>query len=156
MKDWGYGMLGLAIMIAMMALWLFLGNALISALFWVAKHGSFWGIIVSAIYAIFAIFVVLPLAAFRGTRGFATSAMKLGCYVFGVSTWLSCIAITYFTWGKTITLLGLLAAGIGIIPIGVIAGFFAHPWYTGFIIIALLAAWAGAYAASQHFESPLE
>jgi hypothetical protein len=67
------------------------------------------------------LFVLLPLAIFRWTRGFAASGLMLASFAFGVTTWMASFSITYYYWGIGAVLIGSLLVGVGILPIAVIA-----------------------------------
>lgn len=144
--------LGAVCLIGFPVLAFFLAGFLLDVLLWISNYGSKWMVTLSILYLPFSLFVLLPLAAFTGTRRFASGGMRVGGYVFGTTLWLLCIALTFAQWGKTVTVVGLFFLGIGIIPIGVVAGFFANPWYMGFLTIILGALAFGASLAADHFD----
>ncbi len=143
---------GLCLFATIGILAIFFTGALLNLFLWISKHGSKWLLIASTLYALFSLFVLLPLAAFRGTRGFACGGMHIGKGLFGLTFWLLCVALTFAKWGKVTTLVGLLFFGVGIMPMGIVAGFLMEPWYGGFVTFVLLALYFGAGAAAHHFE----
>lgn len=130
---------------------LFFTGALLNLLLWLSNRGASWLLLASAAYVVFSLFVLLPLAAFRGTRRFAGGGMSLGKGLFGLTLWVLCIALTFAKWGKAVTIVGLLFFGVGILPMGIVAGFLTAPWYGGFVPLLLIALYSGASAASNHF-----
>jgi hypothetical protein len=56
------------------------------------------------------LFVLLPLAIFRWTRGFAASGLMLASFAFGVTTWMASFSITYYYWGVVGVVIGLVFA----------------------------------------------
>jgi len=130
---------------------MFFTGFLLNALLWVSNHGAKWLLLVSTLYVLFGLFVLLPLAAFRGTRHFAAGGMFVAKGLFAVTLWTLCIALTFAKWGKVATLVGLFFFGVGILPIGIVAGFLADPWYGGFVPLILIALYCAAAAAGDHF-----
>ncbi|MDH7550183.1 hypothetical protein [Stenotrophomonas geniculata] len=130
---------------------LFFTGALLNLLLWLSSRGASWLLLASIAYVVFSLIVLLPLAAFRGTRRFAGGGMTVGKGLLGFTLWVLCIALTFAKWGKTVTIVGLLFFGVGILPMGVVAGFLTEPWYGGFVPVLLIAAYVGASAAANHF-----
>lgn len=143
--------LGLLLFVGVGLAAFFFTGALLNLLLWVSNRGASWLLLASTAYLVFGLFVLLPLAAFRGTRRFAGGGMSVGKGLFGLTLWVLCIALTFAKWGKVVTIVGLLIFGVGILPMGIVAGFLTDPWYGGFIPLALIALYFGAAAASQHF-----
>ena len=73
------------------------------------------------IASLLVIFVFIPLGFFRGTRGFAAVALMLSSYIFGFTTWLFSAAVTFGLLGWFWLIVGLLFAGLGVAPLGIIA-----------------------------------
>jgi hypothetical protein len=81
------------------------------------------------------LFVLLPLAIFRWTRGFAASGLMLASFAFGVTTWMASFSITYYYWGVVGVVIGLVIAGVGVLPIAVIASLIYADWTTVGLLI---------------------
>jgi hypothetical protein len=143
---------GLCLFATIGVLAFFFTGVLLNLFLWISNHGSKWLLIASALYVPFGLFVLLPLAAFRGTRVFACGGMHFGKGLFGLTFWLLCVALTFAKWGKAATLVGLFFFGLGVLPMGVLAGFLMKPWYGGFITLGLVALYFAAAAAAHHFE----
>jgi len=74
-------------------------------------------------YFLWAAFLVfLPLAFFRKSRGAAGFYFSIvGLIVLGIHLWLSSLLTTWDIWALWGTIIGLLIAGIGVIPIAFLA-----------------------------------
>ena len=68
--------------------------------------------------------VLLPLAAWRKTRSFAGMALFLVSWLFGITTWLLGAAISFSAFGWLGLIIGLVFAGIGVVPLGIVGAFF--------------------------------
>src|SRR5437899_1362333 len=67
------------------------------------------------------LFILLPLAIFRKTRGFAGLGIYVTSYVYGLTVWVWSLLITYTLWGGFGVVIGILMGGVGIIPLSVVA-----------------------------------
>ena len=77
--------------------------------------------ILSAIGALFSIVVCLPMS-FRPTYRFhAGRWLTQLSWVFGLTAWFMSVVAAYEVWGMTAVLLGALLAGVGVIPVGMLA-----------------------------------
>lgn len=94
--------------------------------------------------------ILLPMALFRATRSVAGIGIFASSYLFGITTWFLGATITFATWGWIGLLIGLLFAGIGVVPIGVLAAFIAlkEP-VLGFSLIAMIFIVFGARAGGM-------
>ena len=102
-----------------------------------------------------AIFVLLPLAFWRKTRGAAGIGLLVTSYVFGLTTWLLGAAVTFGSFGWFGLIVGLLVLGVGVVPLGIIGAIFkldngglAMVLFV-MVIVTLGARFGGAYAASK-------
>lgn len=69
------------------------------------------------------ILVLIPMALFRGTRPAAGTGMFFASYLFGLTTWFLGATVTFVTWGWVGLIIGLILAGVGVVPIGILAAF---------------------------------
>lgn len=69
------------------------------------------------------VIVLLPMALFKATRPAAGIGMYFSSYLFGLTTWFLGAAVTFVTWGWVGLIIGLIIAGIGVVPIGILAAF---------------------------------
>lgn len=84
-----------------------------------------YNFLVPASWIVLAIVVLLllPLSIFKKTRAFAGSSISFSSYVFGLTTWVLGVVVTFSTWGWVALLIGLLFFGFGVVPIGILASF---------------------------------
>lgn len=71
------------------------------------------------------ILILLPLAIFRGTRGFAGMGIYFFSWVVGITTWFLGAAIAFYAWGWWGLIIGILLFGVGVVPVGILAAFFS-------------------------------
>src|SRR5437870_4460788 len=111
----------------------FLIAALISVLLiygtlWVSATIYPWLVAINGFVLVALVLLLLPLAGFRKTRGFSGLGIVLGSYVFGLTLWVWALLLTFQIWGWFAVVIGLLIAGIGIVPIAMLATLFSGEW----------------------------
>jgi hypothetical protein len=74
------------------------------------------------------VFVLLPLAIPRATRGFSSVALFIASYVFGATLWMEGLLLTLFIWGLGAVFIGLFIAGVGVVPIAMLATLLKGMW----------------------------
>ena len=86
--------------------------------------------------------LLLPLAAFKATRAFAGLSLTILSYLFGATAWLYGAACSFAAFGWVGLIIGLALAGIGVVPLAMIAGIFKAdvPIIVTWILLALVAA----------------
>jgi uncharacterized protein YacL len=84
------------------------------------------------------IFVLGPISLIRPTRALAAIGVVIASYVFGVITWCAGLAITYAFWGVTGVIIGLLFAGVGIVPVAMLATLLHGQWVTLIELVILI------------------
>lgn len=106
----------------------------------------------------FLLFVLLPLAVCRRSRMFAAIAMLIVSYVFGATVWMEGLLLTMALWGTFAVIVGLFFAGIGVVPIAMLATIFKGMWsrLAELVVLTLLtfgtrflAVWVGEKADSS-------
>jgi hypothetical protein len=70
---------------------------------------------------LFAIPVLILLAIPRGTRPFAGMGLFIASYVFGVTMWVWAFLLTLMLWGWLAVIVGVMMAGVGVVPIALLA-----------------------------------
>lgn len=103
------------------------------------------------------VFILMPLALFKGTRRFAGFTIFFSSYLFGLTTWLLSAAITFTSWGWPALIIGFVLGGVGVVPIGILAAFISLGLPSlGFslivMIIIVFAARAGGMALVGAFD----
>src|SRR2546422_8079749 len=116
----GTGALGIAILLALALIPVLLlqGGVWLSALLFP------WLAAINALTLLVTLFVLLPNAVFSSTPRFAGSGMMIVSYVFGATLWVWSLLLTYTLWGGFWLFIGLFMAGVGVVPLPVIAPVF--------------------------------
>lgn len=83
---------------------------------------------VSSITMAVTLFVLLPNAFFSATPKFAGTGMIVASYVFGATAWVWSFLLTYMLWGWLGLALGLFFAGIGVVPLAMLATLLNGMW----------------------------
>jgi hypothetical protein len=125
---------------------------------WLADKVYPWLIMVFAVAFWVCVFILLPLAIFRKTRGFSGIGIYVASYVFGITLWVWCLLTTYTLWGGFAVVIGILIAGIGIVPLAIIASLTKGLWSIAIqmVVVALVtlgarfAAFALVKSADEH------
>ncbi len=78
------------------------------------------------------LFVVIPLslllACFRRTRGYAGVSIYCTSFVFGFGFWLSSLIVLGLLASRFVIITGLLFAGVGVIPLAILAALIRGDW----------------------------
>jgi uncharacterized protein DUF4339 len=78
--------------------------------------------------------VVLPLAFIKATKKASAFGLLASSYVFGTCMWMMGTLTAYFYWGFKGLMVGILLFGIGVVPIGLLAGLLNADWTVVMII----------------------
>jgi hypothetical protein len=87
-----------------------------------------WLSLISAIAFFICILLLLPLAIFQKTRAFSGLGLFIASHIFGAGLWVWAFLLTYSIWGATALFIGLFLAGIGVVPIAMLATLFNGEW----------------------------
>jgi len=134
---------GFVLMLALAAVSIALLTAFVLGGVWVSKHLLPWLTVISLVVFAIVIFVLLPLAIPRATRGFSSISILIASYVFGATLWMFGLLFTYFTWGVTAVIIGLVFFGVGVVPIALLATLIKGMWGPFFTLILLAIATFG-------------
>ncbi len=88
--------------------------------------------------------LLLPLSLFRKLRGFTGATIVLASYLFGITVWLWSVLVAYTLWGWLGLSVGLFMAGVGVLPIAILASMFNGMWELAFSLIIMLVIAYGA------------
>ena len=91
------------------------------------------------------VFVLLPMAFFRKTRSSAGIGLVYASYLFGATTWFLGAGITFVAFGWLGLSIGLIIAGVGVVPLGIAGAYFRLD--SGEIALSLLAMTAVTFIA---------
>lgn len=123
-KSIGGSILGFAIMIGFIFLAVILlkgGISLADKIFPYLVKISNW-------VTLFLIFVLIPMAYFKKSRMYAGMGLYFASYFFGFSMWIYSALVAYIFWGFLALVIGLFLAGIGVLPIAILAAIFNGEW----------------------------
>ena len=118
---------------------------------------------VVSLICVIATIVLVPvsflLAVFRSARPWAGLGFTLASYAWGLDVWLSCVIAAYYLAGVVWMIIGVCFAGIGIVPVAIIAALVRGEWFTG-IFLAVSVAIAYGLRMLGHYligeEAPIE
>jgi uncharacterized membrane protein (GlpM family) len=135
LKSAGAALFGLLILVAMLALI----GLLIGGASWLSDHLLPLFATSSVIAFGLLVTVFLPLSAFRKTRSFGLAAIFCASILFGATAWMEGLVTTELFWGTWGVIIGLCFAGVGVVPMGMLAAFFHGEWSELLELLALIA-----------------
>jgi hypothetical protein len=128
---------------------------------WLSDKLYPWLVGLSALAIAVSVFILLPLAVFKKTRGFSGMGFFIVSYVFGATLWVWSLLLTYVLWGGFALCLGLFLGGIGVLPIAMLATTFKGLWsLCGQLVVLAITTYAtrvfGLYLSSKAEENTSE
>lgn len=87
-----------------------------------------WLLALNALTLAFTLLVLAPNGVYSSTPRFAGNGMVVASYVFGATLWVWSLLLTYTLWGTFGLILGLLFAGIGVVPLAMLATLLHAMW----------------------------
>jgi hypothetical protein len=136
LKALGGFLMGIVVLIAFLSLIaaLFAGTA------WISGHLLLWFSNASLVAGTVLFLVLLPLSVVKRARPFCGSMIFLISFVFGITLWMDGFLVTLSTWGIFAVIVGLFFAGIGVVPIAMLASLVHGSWSTllELVILAVL------------------
>lgn len=72
--------------------------------------------------------IVLPLSLFRRCRGWCGVVFIYWSYLCGLILWMFSLLVTLNLWGIVAAIIGLILAGVGILPVAMLASLFKGEW----------------------------
>lgn len=84
------------------------------------------------------IFILVPLAVFHRTRGYAGVGLLVASYIFGLMLLMTGLVLTYTLWGFTAVFVGVLLLGVGVVVTAVLATVFNGIWSALLLLIFLV------------------
>jgi hypothetical protein len=123
-KKLGQTVLGFAIMVGVFIVALLLLRGMV----WVADKVLPWLMIASALAFCFCIVVLGPLSLFRKTQPWAGFAFYIISYLYGVMLFAFACIVTVELWGYVGLFIGLILAGVGVLPVAMLAALFKAQW----------------------------
>jgi len=123
-KESLYSLVGLLIVIVMMMIPIIF----IKGAAWASSNILPWASLLTWILLIVEVIIILPLAIARKTRLFSIKAMINFSYVFGATLWMEGLLLTLSLWGVGAVVVGMFLAGVGVVPIAMLATAFNGLW----------------------------
>ncbi len=85
------------------------------------------------------ILIILPLGIFKKTKGASAIGLVVSSYIYGLTLWFWALLLTYIIWGAVAVFSGLFIAGVGVVPIAMLATAINGEWaITGQIVLLLV------------------
>jgi len=84
------------------------------------------------------ILLILPLGIFDKTKAISAVGFISSSYVYGLTLWFWALLITYILWGGIAVFIGLIIAGVGVVPMAVIATMLTGDWASVLQLVLLL------------------
>jgi hypothetical protein len=128
LKDTLAGIGGLLILGALLLLGVAVTAVFILGAAWATTKLLPWFTVLTLVSFGLVIFVVLPLAVPKTTRGFSSVALLVASYVFGATLWMEGLLFTLAIWGLGAVVIGILLVGVGVVPIAMLATLFNGMW----------------------------
>jgi len=107
-----------------------LGIFMLKGSLWFSEKIFPWGTIIFLITIAADTIILLPLSIARKTREIGLLGLFASSYLFGLLLWAWSFLIVYSVWGWIAIIIGFLIAGVGIVPIAVIALILNSYWTT--------------------------
>jgi hypothetical protein len=102
--------------------------------FWVKE----WLPYVFWINLLIAFFILGPLSLIPPARFIAANGFLIASIVFGVMIWVCGLGVTYEAWGLGGLIMGLVFAGVGIVPLAMLAVLLQGQWQALIVFVILL------------------
>jgi uncharacterized protein YacL len=136
LKNVGFALGGLLVMTAVFGLAVIFIVGATAVSFWVRE----WFPIVFWSNLLIAFFILGPLSLIPPARFVAAIGFVIASFVFGAMMWCGGLGVTYEAWGMAGVIIGLVIAGVGIVPVGMLAVLLQGEWQAliGFVILIVL------------------
>jgi hypothetical protein len=154
LKGLGWVFLGLLSLVVPLAL----AGVFIFGAAWVSATVAPLMVPIFNLTLVICVLVLVPACLIPKARGFASIGLLVASLVFGFLLWVWAFIVTLEIWGWFGVIIGLLFAGIGIVPVAFFALLFHAQWlglanlaYMLFALLGarLLAFWIGSRAERQ-------
>jgi hypothetical protein len=128
LKQAAFGVGGYAVLLIVICLVLFVVALLLRGMVWAADKLMPWLVNASTYALLVCILVFLPLCAFRRTRPWAGIGFVYASLLFGAMLFAYSSLFVVFAWGYGALAIGLLFAGVGVVPVALLAAIFRGEW----------------------------
>jgi hypothetical protein len=135
LKSIGGFIIGIAVFLGI----IFLAFFFIKGGVWLSEKVLPWLFTVMWLVLALDILIILPLGIFKKTKGVSAIGLVFSSYVYGLTLWFWALLLTYMIWGGVAVFIGLFIAGVGVIPIAMLATAIKGEWaITGQIVLLLV------------------
>lgn len=133
-----------------------------AAIAWLVSIMLPWLVALSNVFQILTIFVLLPIALFRKTRGISGRGLLVSAGVNGLTLLIVSGTILFQNWGETALAAGLFLGIVGVVPLAVLSLLTEGNWTVlgkmsgliAFVVIALVVGLKFIERASVPAENP--
>ena len=146
-KEWSSGLLGIVIVVAI----LFIIGLVFNGAIWFTATVLPIVQLVSGFLFFVNLLILLPLCFIKKTRAYSGLGMYISSYIFGLELWLRALLFTYILWGGFWVVVGLLFAGVGILPMSLLATAFDGSWAIFFWLCFGMITTYGSRILGQYF-----
>ena len=135
LKSIGGFIIGIAVFLGI----IFLAMFFIKGGVWLSAKVLPWLSVVMWLVFALDILIILPLGIFKKTKGASAIGLVVSSYVYGLTLWFWALLLTYIIWGAVTVFIGLFIAGVGVVPIAMLATAIKGEWaITGQIVLLLV------------------
>ena len=108
---------------------------------WVADwlKTLFWVLAKLALFV--QILVLLPMSVFRRTRGVSIVGMSIASVVYLILVFVASTVLAFQNFGIMGVVLGLMGAGVGVIPVGIVSALINGMWVEAADVAIVLVIW---------------
>lgn len=128
LKKAAFGLGSYAIGLIVVCLVLFLIALMLRGMVWAADKLMPWIVTASGYALLVCIFILLPLCIFRRTRPWAGVGFVYASLLFGAMLFAYSRLFVVFAWGYGALAIGLIFAGVGVVPVALLAAIFHGEW----------------------------
>lgn len=118
---------------------------------WLGAKVLPWLSIIMWLVFVLDVLIILPLGIFKKTKGASAIGLVISSYVYGLTLWFWALLLTYLIWGTVAVFVGLFIAGVGVVPIAILATAIKSEWAITGQIILLLALTFGSRMLGFYF-----
>lgn len=147
LKSIGGFVLGAAILLIIILLAMFF----IEGGVWIADKVLPWLMVIVWLVIALDILIFLPLGIFKKTKGASAIGLVISSYIYGLTLWFWTLMLTYLIWGAVAVFIGLFIAGVGVVPIAMLATAINGEWAVLGQIIFLIFLTFGSRILGYHF-----
>lgn len=125
---------------AVAAVGLLIAGVFIFGAAWASAKLLPWFVVLTEVAFGIVVFVLLPLAIPKATRGLSSVGLVVASYLFGAVLWMSSLLLTLAIWGVVAVVIGLFMAGVGVVPIALVATLTNGMWdeLLGLVLLAVM------------------